>query len=117
MPIMANLGCCDSAFKGGFTQARELVDYWCGRYGLTKKWADYSYMDNGANCSYKEGLITHYVFETPEGVPLLHLTETDTKAHATWPSECMLVWEKYFTKFSKDPETKVLYYEGQPVKG
>lgn len=117
VPIMANLGCCDSAFKGGFTQARELVDYWCGRYGLTKKWADYSYMDNGTSCSYKEGLITHYVFETPEGVPLLHLTETDTKAHATWPSECMLVWEKYFTKFSKDPETKVLYYEGQPVKG
>lgn len=113
IPIMANLGCCDAAFKGGFTQAQELVDYWCGRYQLTKRWADYSYMDGGKNCSFKEGLVAHYVFETADGVPMLHLTETDTKAHATWPSECESVWNEFFTKFTKDSVTKALYYEGK----
>lgn len=113
IPIMANLGCCDSAFKGGFTQARELVDYWCSRYRLTKNWSDYSYMDGGKNCSFKEGLVAHYVFETADGVPMLHLTETDTKAHATWPSECEAVWNGFFTKFTKDPADKELFYEGK----
>ena len=113
IPIIANLGCCDAAFKGGFTKAQELVDYWCGRYRLTKKWADYTYMEGGKNCSFKEGLVTHYLFETEEGVPMLHLTETDTKAHATWPSECEFVWNEFFTKFTKDPVTKELYYDGR----
>lgn len=116
IPVMANLGCCDAAFKGGFTQAQELVDYWCGRYGLTKRWSDYSYMDQGANCSFREGEITHYVFETEGGVPMLHLTETDTKAHATWPSECEMVWNQFFVKFTKDADTKTLYYQGKPCK-
>lgn len=115
IPIIANLGCCDSAFKGGFTQAEELVDHWCNRYGLTKKWADYSYMDGGKNCSFKEGLVTHYIFETEDHVPMLHLTETDTKAHATWPSECEYVWNEFMAKFTKDPETKELYYEGKKI--
>ncbi|MEI3168549.1 MAG: hypothetical protein V8S58_11820 [Lachnospiraceae bacterium] len=34
IPIQANLGCCDAAFKGGFTQSQELIDYWCERYGI-----------------------------------------------------------------------------------
>ncbi|MBS5283516.1 MAG: acetylxylan esterase [Clostridiales bacterium] len=115
IPVMANLGCCDSAFKGGFKEARELVDGWCSRYGLTKKWSDYTYMDGGKNCSRKEGLFTHYIFENEDGIPLLHLTETDTKAHAAWPSECDMVWKEWFVHFKKDPVTKKLYYQGKPV--
>lgn len=116
VPIMANMGCCDAAFKGGFKEARELVDYWCERYRLTKKWAGFSYMNQGKNCSFREGSVTHYVFETERGVPMLHLTETDTKAHATWPSECESVWNEFFEKFTKDPLTKELYYEGKPCR-
>lgn len=116
IPIMANLGCCDAAFKGGFTQARELIDYWCSRYQLTKQWSDYSYMDRGANCSFRDGEITHYLFETQSGIPMLHLTETDTKAHAAWPSECEMAWNEWFSKFSKDKDTKVLYYQGTAVE-
>lgn len=111
IPIMANLGCCDAAFRDGFTKAKDLVDYWCDRYQLTKHWSDYSYMADGANCSYKEGMITHYVFETEDGIPMLHLTETDTKAHATWPSECELAWTEFLSKFTKDPVTKALSYK------
>lgn len=112
VPIMANLGCCDAAFSGGFTKAQELVDYWCRRYELKKNWGDYSYMADSKNCSFKEGLMTHYVFENEDGIPMLYLTETETKAHATWPSECEIVWKEFFTKFTKDPETKKLYYKG-----
>ncbi|MGL5436855.1 MAG: alpha/beta hydrolase family esterase [Lachnospiraceae bacterium] len=113
IPIIANLGYCDAAFKGGFKEAQELVDFWCSRYQLTRKWADYSYMDGGKNCSFREGLVIHYVFETADGVPMLHLTETETKAHATWPSECEEVWNQFFTKYTKDPVTKELFYEGK----
>ncbi len=115
IPIFANLGCCDNAFKGGFASSEAFVDYWCERGHITKRWADYSYMDGGRNCSYREGLLTHYVFSTADGVPLLHLSETDTKAHATWPSECELAWSGYMADFSKDPATKTLYYKGEAV--
>ena len=115
IPIFANLGCCDSAFKGGFAQAEDFVNAWCDHSHLTRRWSDYSYMDGGANCSYKEGLLTHYVFEDAAGVPLLHLSETDSKAHATWPSECEEAW-KYFEDFRKDPETKELYYKDRKVQ-
>ena len=115
IPIQANLGCCDAAFKGGFTQSQELIDYWCERYHLTKHWADYSFMSDGENCSYRDGLMTHYVFENTNQVPLLHLTETTTKAHATWPSECEQVWTEFFTKFTKDHEKKDLFYKGKLV--
>ncbi len=113
VPVRANLGCCDAAFNGGFKEAQVLVDDWCTRYQLTKKWADYSYMDGGKNCSFRERLVTHYLFETEDGVPMLHLTETDTKAHATWPSECEAVWHKFFMNYTKDPITKELYYKGK----
>lgn len=118
IPIFANLGCCDSAFKGGFAapETGAFIDHWCEAGKLTKRWSDYSYMDGGQNCSYREGLLTHYVFTTEAGVPLLHLSETDTKAHATWPSECELTWSEYFVNFSKDPETKALYYKGERVR-
>ena len=116
IPIMANLGRCDAAFKGGFGNAEELIDYWCKRYQLIKSWSDYSYMKDDC-CSFQEGALTHYVFETSEGVPLLHLTETAAKAHATWPSECEVVWNQFFTRFTKNPETKELYYDGKVVEG
>lgn len=116
IPIMANLGCCDAAFKGGFTEAKRLVNYWCERYGLTKKWEDYTYMGQGDKKSFKDGFLTHYIFKTSKEVPMLYLTETDTKAHATWPSECELVWQEFFTKFKKNENTKTLYYRGQAVE-
>ncbi|MEI3168548.1 MAG: hypothetical protein V8S58_11815 [Lachnospiraceae bacterium] len=34
-------------------------------------------MDGGKNCSYQDGLMTHYVFENKPGVPMLHLDGND----------------------------------------
>lgn len=115
--ITANLAENDAAFPGGFRQGQKMTDYWCERYHLTKRWSDYTYMDGAKNCSFKEGALTHYVFETTDGVPLLHLTETDVKAHAAFPSECEMAWTTFLSKYAKNPETGQLYYEGKEVWG
>ena len=57
----------------------------------------------------------YYTFETESGVPILEISETETKAHATFPSEAMAAWN-YMKDFTKDPETKTLFYKGQKVK-
>ena len=44
---------------------------------------------------------------------MLHLTETDTKAHATWPSECEYVWNEFMTPllFLQSREQDVILQE------
>ncbi len=118
IPIMAFLGVEDKVFAGGFAteDAAELADYWCTRYGTDKKWADYTYMGTGDRCSFKEGKFTNYIFRTAAGVPMLRLVEVDEKVHAVWPSECRLIWDEWFSKFTKDEDTKTLRYEGKAVE-
>lgn len=118
IPVMTNLGLEDGMFKGGYgtPDAKYLVDHWCSRFHLTPGWDGYTYDDGGKNCSYQEGLFTNYLFKTKGGVPILRCVEAATKAHAIWPTECEMAWTEWFTKFSKDPETGTLYYEGKPVE-
>lgn len=118
IPVMTNLGLEDGMFRGGYgtPDAKYLVDHWCSRFDLEPGWEGYSYADGGEKCSFRNGLFTNYVFRTKEGIPLLRCVEAATKAHAIWPSECEMAWTEWFTKFSKDPETKELYYEGKKVR-
>ncbi len=115
--IFANLGYCDGAFRGGWANenGKATVSTFCKLNHTVKQWSDYTFLDHGKSASYTEGLMHHYVFENASGVPILHLSETETKAHATFPSECMAAWE-YMRDFRKDPETKELYYKGEKVK-
>ena len=117
LPVMANLGLEDSYFPGGFSvdTTRELIEHWSHRYGLDKDWSDFRFGEDGSTASFSHGLFHHFVLKTSEGVPMMHLVETDTKVHAIWPSECEMVWEYCFSRFSKDPKTGKLYYEGKPV--
>lgn len=114
VPIMANLGLEDQMFAGGFgtEDAKELIDLWCNRYHLTKSWDSYTYNHSGETYSFKDGVFTNFIFQTQEGVPLLRCVEADTKHHAIWPSECEMIWDQWMSKFSKNPETKELYYKG-----
>ncbi|HJC47680.1 MAG TPA: prolyl oligopeptidase family serine peptidase [Candidatus Lachnoclostridium pullistercoris] len=118
IPVMTNLGLEDRAFQGGYAteDAKELVDHWCSRFHLEPGWDGYTYADGGKHCSFQDGLFTNYLFRTKDGVPILRCVETATKAHAIWPSECEMAWTQWFSKFSKDPETKELYYEGKKVE-
>ena len=83
---------------------------------IRDSWNIYTFMGYGENCSYEDGKFIHYLFRTEDGVPLLRLVETRTKTHAIWPSECKMIWEEWFTKFTKDVDTGTLYYEGKEVK-
>jgi len=115
--IFANLGYCDSAFKGGWgsEHGQATISTFCALNHTTKQWADYTFMDHGKSASRTEGLMHYYTFETESGVPILEISETETKAHATFPSEAMAAWN-YMKDFTKDPETKTLFYKGQKVK-
>lgn len=118
VPIMSNLGTKDGAFPGTYSteEGKKMINYWSNRYHLIEKWDNYTYMDGGRNCSFKEDNIVHYVFKTQTGIPLLHCMEIIGKTHAIMPSECEYVWNEWFTKFSKDVTSGKLYYEGNEVK-
>lgn len=117
IPVMTNLGLEDNMFKGGYgtMDAKYLIDHWCGRFGLEPGWEGYTYDDGGKKCSFREGLFTNYIFKTKKGVPILRCVEAAAKGHAVWPTECEMAWTEWFARFSKDPVTKELYYNGEKV--
>ncbi len=102
MPVMCCMGLEDRAFPGGFAteDARELVDRWQRDFGLEESWDSYTYNDGGKHCSWQEGLFTNYLYQRPDGVPLLRCVEVTTKAHAIWPSECGRIWRAWFEEVS-----------------
>lgn len=118
IPIMAFLGEDDKVFAGGFAteDAQELIDYWCKRYKTDRQWEDYTYMGSGDRYTCKKGPLTHYVFRTGDGVPMIHLAEVKGKVHAVLPSECRMIWDEWFTRFTKDEDTKILRYDGKEVR-
>lgn len=117
IPVMANLGLLDNAFKGGFgtPSAQHLVERWHDAFRLKENWDSYTYNDGGKHCSYQQGLFTNYIYHTNSGVPILRCVETATKTHAVWPSECEMAWCEFLSHFTKDPDTKELYYDGEKV--
>ena len=104
--------------SGGFgdEKGKALADHWIETYKLAPAWDGYTYNDGGKNCSFKKGEFANFIFSTKAGVPLLRLVENDYKTHAIMPTECEMAWTEWFTKFSKDPDTKELYYEGNKVE-
>lgn len=117
IPVMANLGLMDNAFKGGFgtPDARALIEQWHDAFRLKENWDSYTYNDGGKNCSYQDGLFTNYLYHTPSGVPLLRCVEAATKTHAIWPSECEMAWTEFLRRFTKDPNTRELFFDGEKV--
>ena len=117
IPVMSNLGLLDGMFKGGFgtPDARMLIERWHDAFHLTENWDSYTYDDGGKNCSSQTGLFTSYVYHNHQGFPILRCVEASTKTHAVWPSECEMAWTEFMQYFTKDPDTKELYYKGEKV--
>ena len=117
IPVMSNLGLLDGMFKGGFgtPDARMLIERWHDAFHLAENWDSYTYDDGGKNCSFQNGLFTNYIYRNSQGVPILRCVEAATKTHAVWPSECEMAWTEFMRDFSKDPDTKELYYKGEKV--
>lgn len=118
VPVMASMGVEDTTFPGGFAteDAKELINYWCGRFGTTKTWEDYTFMKGGESASFVDGNFANYLFDNKAGVTVLRIMEVETKIHAILPCECRMIWEDWFSHFTKDEETKVLYYDGKAVE-
>ncbi len=117
VPAIAFLGLEDRVFSNGFAteNAKKLINYWKDSCNLTEGWDSYTYADGGKNASFKEGYFTNYIYRNRKSIPLLRCIEVDTKAHAVWPSECEIAWNEWFNFFSKDYNTKDLYYKGNLV--
>jgi len=118
IPIIAFIGEQDGTFKGGFgsDDAKATINYWNNRNKTVEKWATYTYMDGGKNCSFKSDLFTNYVYRNAAGIPMLRAVEVATKTHAILPSECFIAWNECFSHFARDKQTGMLYYDGSIVK-
>ncbi len=118
IPIIAFIGEQDGTFKGGFgsDDAKATINYWNNRNKTVEKWATYTYMDGGKNCSFRSDLFTNYVYRNAAGIPMLRAVEVATKTHAILPSECFIAWNECFSHFARDKQTGMLYYDGSIVK-
>jgi poly(3-hydroxybutyrate) depolymerase len=61
-----------------------------------------------------EGRYTNYTWSNEEGIPLYVYTQTEGRNHNCVPSEPRMIWEKWFSKWTKDG-AGVRSYEGTPV--
>jgi poly(3-hydroxybutyrate) depolymerase len=90
-----------------------------GRYELAdnqgrSSWSDFTFLEDDAVCTVKEGSFNQYIFTTKKGVPMFVGVEITDMTHAMMPSEITYAWN-IMQHFSKDPETHVLYYDGEVV--
>lgn len=118
VPILCFIGEEETTFRNGFGEdgGKPVIEMWTSLYNTVEKWDTYTYMDDNTRISSKEGFFTNYLFHTPSGITLLRAVEVETKTHAILPSECFDAWENWFVHYGKDPETRVLYYQGKEVK-
>lgn len=118
VPIIALIGELDGSFRGGFgsKESKETITYWTARNKTVEQWDSFTYMDGAKKASYRSDIFTNYVYRNAQGVPMLRAVEVATKTHAILPSECFIAWNECFSKFTRDPKTGNLYYNGALVK-
>ena len=108
VPFMATLGEFDN-FNFDLTDAQSdsylRCNYVCDRYGL--EYEDYLTYTNGRN--------TYNVWLDEEGVPLQEQVIIGLRAHSHRPVENRMMWDDWFCRYSRDPDTGTLYYMGRAV--
>lgn len=123
VPIFNAMGQMDSTIKGGFStdNGKNVFNYYLKRYGLTEKgdlnrnWSDFTFLVPDAVCTEKSGFMNVYRFETESGYPMFTGVEIVGMRHASIPSFLEYFWQEGMSHYTRDPETKVLYYDGQVV--
>ena len=108
VPFMATLGEFDN-FNFDLTDAQSdsylRCNYVCDRYGL--EYEDYLTYTNGRN--------TYNVWLDEDGVPLQEQVIIGLRAHSHRPLENRMMWDDWFCRYSRDPDTGTLYYMGRAV--
>ena len=102
------------SFKGEFdgdgmdisegTNNRNVLEFW-------KRW-------NGVAGAQEqvatEGLYTTYTYSDANQIPLVKYTAVKSTPHAYIPDESWMIWENFFSKYSRGADGTV-YYEGAAV--
>ena len=115
------MGQKDTTVPGAFSRegSSEMFAAFIDRYNLSDaegrtSWDQFTFMEDEAVCTKKEGNCNQYIFTTEGGVPMFTAVEVTDMTHAIMPSEINYAWD-IMKGFSKDPETKALYYNGEVV--
>ncbi len=128
IPMCYGMGQKDDQVVGGFSKDGDRVangklyfDYWTARYGLTEKgdldrtWADFTFLENEPVCTEDLGLMNAYIFDTAKGYVMFTGLEVQGMGHSIAISEGRFFYDNYMTHYTRDPETKVLYCDGEVV--
>ncbi len=127
VPTMVLMGQQDTTAPEGFNSetGKMMFTYTVVRYGGLKdaegrdSYDDFTFSqekEGGTSIFTKaDGAMQEYIMQTSNGVPMYVQVEVVGMSHATLPEECDMIWDTFFSHFSKDPQTKVLYYDGEVV--
>lgn len=126
VPVMNTMGQQDTTIPGAFKTAlngagKKVFDYFLDRYDLTEQgdqdrtYDDFTFMEKDAKCTEKNGPLNTYIFDTKEGYPMFTAAECVGCGHATTVTEVKYFYDHYIENYTRDPETKVLYYDGKVV--
>lgn len=77
-------------------------------------WKSWNGVKTTSQTKETEGLFTTYSYTNDQGVPLVRYTGIKHSPHAYLPEESWLIWENFFSKYSRG-EDGTLYYEGTAV--
>ncbi len=126
VPVMNTMGQQDTTIPGAFKTAlngvgKKVFDYFLNRYDLTEQggqdrtYNDFTFMEKDAKCTEKNGSLNMYIFDTKEGYPMFTAAECVGCGHATTVTEVQYFYDHYIKHYTRDPENKVLYYDGKVV--
>lgn len=124
--MVVMMGQKDTTIKGALSTetAKQMFGNYIARYGNLKdaegrgSWDEFTFMqevDGGTSvCTKREGGFNQYILKTADGIPMFTGLEVVGLTHATIPTQCEFAWD-IMSHFSKNFETKALYYDGTVV--
>lgn len=78
-------------------------------------WKGWNGVETSSEKIETEGLFTTYSYTNGQGVPLVQYTGIKNSPHAYLPEESWMIWEDFFSKYSRG-ENGTIYYEGTAVQ-
>jgi poly(3-hydroxybutyrate) depolymerase len=123
IPVVNCMGQKDTTIPGAFSKetGKTAFDYFINRYQLTEKggknrtWEDFTWLTNDAVCTEEYKALNLYIYETAKQYPMFIAIEGQGMGHATSCTQVEYIWNTVFSHYTRDPETKVLYYDGDVV--
>ena len=94
----------DGASLAEGTLSHDTISYWTQANGVSA---------TAVEQTDETGRYVTQEYQDVDGVPLVRFTEVKNSPHAYLPAQAEMIWEDFFSKYSK--KDGVLYYEGKAV--